>query len=57
MEFTLSGGCIVCGGVVSVRMSPGSIRGYCAHCNWISKPLIWQSGNEVSVVHPPLGLA
>ena len=57
MEFTLSGGCIVCGGAMSVRMSPGAIRGYCGRCSWISKPLIWQSGKEVSVLHPPLAEA
>jgi len=57
MEFTLSGGCVVCGGAMAVRMSPGAIRGYCARCSWISKPLIWHSGKDVSVLHPPLAEA
>jgi len=57
VEFTLAGGCVVCGGVLAVRMLPGSIRGYCGRCSWISKPLIWQTGNAVSIAHPPLGLA
>jgi hypothetical protein len=56
-EFTLSGGCVVCGGSIDVRVTPGSIRGYCAPCGWISRPLLWQSDGRVSIVHPPLASA
>jgi hypothetical protein len=56
-EFTLNGGCVVCGGSIDVRVTPGSIRGYCAPCGWISRPLLWQSNGQVSIVHPPLASA
>jgi len=56
-DFKLRGGCVVCGGEMDVRLSPGGCRGYCATCSWISRPLIWQANGEVSVIHPPLALA
>ncbi len=57
MDFTLAEGCVVCGGEMAVRMRPGSTRGYCGACGWISKPLLWRSGGKVSVLHPPLAEA
>jgi hypothetical protein len=56
-EFKLAGGCVVCGGPIDVRVTPGSVRAYCAPCGWISRPLLWQSNGQVGIAHPPLAAA
>ena len=52
-EFTVSGGCAVCEGPVSVRVTPGTMRGYCARCGWISRPFVWEANGRVTVAYPP----
>jgi hypothetical protein len=40
-EFTLPGGCMVCGGDVQVKLTPESGAWVaCRHCFWISHPQI-----------------
>ncbi|HVP67650.1 MAG TPA: hypothetical protein VMT17_10355 [Anaeromyxobacteraceae bacterium] len=56
-EFTVDGGCVVCGGPMAVRVTPGAARGYCPRCAWISRPLVWQAGGGLAIAHPPLALA
>jgi hypothetical protein len=56
-DFTLEGGCIVCEGPLAVRVSPGACRGCCAACGWISRPILWETGTGMSILHPPLALA
>ena len=37
-EFTLPEGCMLCGGAVSIRSTPGGgAHSYCAHCHWLSR--------------------
>ena len=42
---------------MTVRASPGAMRGWCGRCGWISRPLVWQDGGRVAVVYPPLASA
>ena len=56
-EFTVSGGCAVCEGPMTVRATPGSMRGYCGRCGWISRPLVWQQDGRALVAYPPLAAA
>ena len=37
-EFTLPEGCMLCGGAVTIRSTPGNgAHSYCAHCHWLSR--------------------
>lgn len=37
-EFTLSEGCLLCGGEVSIRATPSGAHSYCPTCHWLSRP-------------------
>ena len=58
-DFVVHGGCAVCEGPMTVRATPGTMRGWCAHCGWISRPVVMQgSGNgQVAVAYPPRAAA
>lgn len=56
-EFVVARGCPVCEGPLSVRATPGTMRGYCARCSWISRPLVWQGNGQVAIAYPPLASA
>ncbi len=56
-EFVVSGGCAVCEGAVTVRATPGTMRGVCGQCGWISRPIVWQQDGRVAVAYPPLASA
>jgi len=56
-DFVVAGGCAVCEGPMSVRATPGTMRGYCARCGWISHPLVWRANGQVTVAYPPLAAA
>jgi hypothetical protein len=51
-DFSLEGGCILCGGDLSVRVSPGRARTVCMACRWISRPHMRRDEEGVHVVHP-----
>ena len=37
-EFTLPEGCMLCGGAVTIRSTPGAgAHSYCPHCHWLSR--------------------
>jgi hypothetical protein len=37
-EFTLPEGCMLCGGAVTIRSTPGGgAHSYCPHCHWLSR--------------------
>lgn len=37
-EFTLPEGCMLCGGSVTIRSTPGNgAHSYCPHCHWLSR--------------------
>lgn len=56
-DFVVAGACAVCDGPVTVRATPGSLRGYCRPCGWISRPLVWQQDGRALVAYPPLAAA
>jgi hypothetical protein len=56
-DFVVAGGCAVCEGPMTVRAAPGSVRGYCGRCGWISRPLVWQQDGRALVAYPPLAAA
>lgn len=51
-DFSLEGGCILCGGDLAVRVSPGRARTFCKSCRWISRPHMAREEDGVHVVHP-----
>jgi hypothetical protein len=56
-DFVVQGGCAVCEGPMTVRATPGTLRGWCARCGWISRPVILQGNGQVAVVNPPRAAA
>jgi hypothetical protein len=51
-DFSLEGGCILCGGDLQVRVTPGGARTVCMPCRWISRPHMRREEDGVHVVHP-----
>ena len=56
-DFSLEGGCILCGGDLEVRITAGTTRTFCRTCRWISRPHMVRGEEGVHVVHPAAGLA
>jgi hypothetical protein len=52
-DFSLAGGCLLCGGDLQVRVGPGRAATFCPACRWISHPHM-KRGEEgsVQVIHP-----
>jgi hypothetical protein len=51
-DFSLEGACILCGGDLAVRLTPGRARTVCKACRWISRPHMRHEEDGVHVVHP-----
>lgn len=50
-EFILPEGCMLCGGAVTIRSTPGGgAHSYCPHCHWLSRTRLrmHKGGLEVS---------
>ncbi len=56
-DFVVAGGCAVCEGPMTVRATPGTMRGWCARCGWISRPVLLQGSGGVAVAYPPRAAA
>jgi hypothetical protein len=56
-DLELAGGCLACGGVLSVRVRPGSSRAVCRSCGWWSSPLLVQEEDGLRLRHPAAGEA
>jgi hypothetical protein len=56
-DFSLEGGCILCGGDLEVRLTAGTARTVCRTCRWISRPHMVRGEEGVQVIHPAGGLA
>ncbi len=56
-DFSLEGGCILCGGDLAVRVTAGAARTVCRSCRWISRPHMRHGENGVHVIHPAGGIA
>ncbi|HEU4384166.1 MAG TPA: hypothetical protein VFR85_11785 [Anaeromyxobacteraceae bacterium] len=53
----LAGGCLLCGGVLSIRVRPGTVRSVCRSCGWFSSPELQRGANGVHFHHPAGGTA
>jgi hypothetical protein len=51
-DFSIPGGCILCGGDLEVRMGPTGARSFCATCRWLSRPHMRKGEEGVEVIHP-----
>jgi hypothetical protein len=51
-DFSLEDGCILCGGVLHVRLTPSGARTVCKACRWISRPHMRREDDGVHVAHP-----
>jgi hypothetical protein len=51
-DLELAGACLACGGVLSIRVRPGSSRSVCRECGWWSSPHLIQEEDGVHVRHP-----
>jgi hypothetical protein len=51
-DFTFEEACILCGGDLEVRLTPGGARTYCRACRWISRPVVARGQDGMRVVHP-----
>lgn len=56
-EFSLEGGCILCGGDLEVRITAGGACSLCRSCRWISRPHMRRGEDGVHVMHPAGGMA
>jgi hypothetical protein len=51
-DWTIAGGCPVCGGALDVRRRPGSARSYCSACKFLGRPSIGPTPFGIQVKHP-----
>jgi hypothetical protein len=56
-DLELAGGCLACGGVLSIRVRPGSSRSVCRRCGWWSSPRLVREEDGVHVRHPAAEVA
>jgi hypothetical protein len=51
-EFSIEGGCMLCGGDLAVKISATGTATVCATCRWISHPHMRRGEDGVHVIHP-----
>lgn len=52
-DFSLPGGCLLCGGDLQVRVGAGRAGTFCPACRWISRPHMKRDEEgSVQVIHP-----
>lgn len=57
-DFTLPGGCMLCGADLEVRVSPGAgAHSYCSTCHWLSRPLVQMAKEGLTVSYASSGIA
>ena len=52
-EFSLDGGCLLCGGDLMVRVGPEGAATFCPTCRWISHPAVHRGEEGLLLSHPP----
>lgn len=50
-DFTLSEGCLLCGGALDIRATPAGAHTYCGHCHWISHPTLRMSREGLELTY------
>ena len=57
-DFTLPEGCMLCGGAVSIRSTPGGgAHSYCAHCHWLSRTRLRMRKDGLEIAYAAQGFA
>jgi hypothetical protein len=56
-DLELANGCLLCGGLLSIRVRPGTTRSVCRTCGWFSSPHLHREGDGVHVHHRAGGAA
>jgi hypothetical protein len=57
-DFTLPEGCMLCGGAVSIRSTPGGgAHSYCAHCHWLSRTRLRMRKEGLEIAYATQGFA
>ncbi len=56
-DVTIPEGCLLCGGDLVVRFTPGGTASYCRTCHWISHPHVHRENGSVFMAHPAGGIA
>ena len=56
-DVELAGGCLLCGGILSIRIRPGSTRSVCRACGWFSSPSLQRHDDGLQVHHRAGGFA
>jgi hypothetical protein len=51
-DFILPEGCMLCGGAMSIRRTPGGgTHGYCSQCHWLSRPQLRMHPNGLEIAY------
>jgi hypothetical protein len=51
-EFTLPAGCMLCGGAVTIRSTPGNgSHSYCPHCHWLSRTRVRMHNGSLEIAY------
>lgn len=57
-DFTLPEGCMLCGGAVSIRSTPGSgAHSYCPHCHWLGRTRLRMHKGGLEIAYAAQGYA
>jgi hypothetical protein len=56
-DHVLPGGCFLCDGDLSIRVTPVGVVGYCASCHRISRAHVVRDEAGVRVVHTAVAVA
>ena len=56
-DFTLPGGCLLCGGDLQVRVSEAGAYTCCGPCRWLSKPAVALKDGALTVAYASSGRA
>jgi hypothetical protein len=52
-DLTLPEACLVCGGALQMRPSPGVVWSYCTSCHWLAKSRLYLSPGGLQMEHRP----
>lgn len=56
-DFELPNGCALCGGPVSVRISPQAARSVCIGCRWVARATVAFRPEGIEVMYGPTAIA
>jgi hypothetical protein len=56
-ETTLPSACMLCGGVLELKVTGTTARTYCKACHWVGQPEVTSTFNGLKVTYKPVGKA